>query len=295
MHSSFNAVGLVLARPPRLLGHEPFFGELIAGIEEIIAPEGHSLLLHVVPDHAGEIAAYERWAAGRMVDAVILVNLIQDDPRIPVLKRLGLRAVVLGGDGSGMPFSNVWIDDSQAMRDAVGHLAGLGHSRLARVSGPHVLSHTSSRSLAFTDECERRSIEGTIIESDYSEENGRTAARSLLGRPDAPTAIIFDNDVMALAALSVANEMGVSVPRELSLLAWDDSAMCRLSAPPLSAMVSDVHGMGQLVGSCVLNSLAGGPVHAHETPRALLMVRGSTGVPALSPPPPASADEPNRR
>lgn len=295
MHSSFNAVGLVLARPPRLLGHEPFFGELIAGIEEIIAPEHHSLLLHVVPDHAAEIAAYERWAAGRMVDAVILVNLIQDDPRIPVLKKLGLRAVVVGGDGSGMGFSNVWIDDAQAMRDAVGYLAGLGHTNLARVSGPHVLSHTSTRSLAFTEECERRSIGGAIIESDYTEENSRTAARSLLGRPDVPTAIIFDNDIMALAALSVANEMGVSVPRELSLLAWDDSAMCRLSAPPLSAMVSDVHGMGQLVGSCVLNSLAGGPVHAHASPTARLMVRGSTGVPAPSPPTPASSDEPNQR
>lgn len=273
----------MLARPSRLLGHEPFFGELIAGIEEILSTEDRSLLLHVVPDHDAEIVAYRRWAAGRMVDAVVVVNLMQSDRRIDVLQELGLPAVVVGGPSTGMAFSNVWIDDAQAMRDAVAYLAGLGHRTLARVSGPHVLTHTITRSEAFTSECASRGIEGTIVESDYSEEHGRHSARSLLGRRSPPTAMIFDNDVMALAALSVAGEMGKSVPRELSLLAWDDSAMCRLSTPALTAMVIDVHGMGQLVGSCVLNSLARGGIHAHAAPLARLMVRASTGEPAPSP------------
>ncbi len=275
-----NAIGLVLARPPRLLGHEPFFGELIAGVEEILSREDYSLLLHVVPDHTAEIAAYHRWANGAMVDAVIVVNVIRDDPRYAVLQELGLPAVVVGGPSTGMMFSNVWIDDAQAMRDAVAYLASLGHTTLARVSGPHVLAHTSARSDAFREECDARSIVGTIIEGDYTEEYGRHAARSLLGRPDTPTAIVFDNDIMALAALSVAQEMGIGVPNQLSLLAWDDSAMCRLASPPLSAMMIDVHGMGQLTGTCVLNTLAGGPPRSHGAPLPRLTARGSTGAPA---------------
>ena len=90
MTSRADAVGLVLARPARMLGLEPFFMELIAGIEETLAGEGRSLLLHVVPDHEAEIRAYRRWGQGQMVDAVVLVNLVTDDPRLDVLRELGI-------------------------------------------------------------------------------------------------------------------------------------------------------------------------------------------------------------
>src|SRR3954447_2087392 len=104
-----DAVGLVLARPARMLGLEPFFMELIAGMEEVLATDGRSLLLHVVKDMDAEIAAYRRWADGGMVDAVVVVNLTEDDRRLPVVSELELPAVVVGGPRSGFGFSNVWI------------------------------------------------------------------------------------------------------------------------------------------------------------------------------------------
>ncbi|MGV8976616.1 MAG: LacI family DNA-binding transcriptional regulator [Cellulomonas sp.] len=275
-----DAIGLVLARPARMLGHEPFFGELIAGIEEVLAGEDRSLLLHVVPDHAAEIAAYRRWSAGEMVDAVVVVNVVRQDARLAILADLGLAAVVVGGPRSGLDVSNVWIDDAQAMRDAVRFLLGLGHTHVARVSGPRDLEHTHARSDAFVQECAGSAAQGTIVEGDYTEESGARSTRSLLGRPGAPTAIIYDNDVMALAGLGVAAEMGIAVPSGVSLLAWDDSALCRLSHPTLSAMTLDVHAMGQQVGACVLNRLAGGPVTAYQAALPRLSARGSTGRPA---------------
>ncbi len=107
------------------------------------------------------------------------------------------------------------------------------------------------------------------------------ATRGLLGRGAAPSAIVYDNDVMALAGLGVAAELGVPVPARLSLLAWDDSALCRLAHPPLSAMSLDVHAMGVQVGDCVLNVLAGGPVASYAAPVPRLVARGSTAPPAL--------------
>jgi DNA-binding LacI/PurR family transcriptional regulator len=274
--SRADAVGLVLARPARMLGLEPFFMELIAGIEEILAGEGRSLLLHVVPDHEAEILAYRRWGQGHMVDAVVLVNLAADDPRLDVLAELAIPTVVVGGPRTDLPFSNVGIDNAQAMRDAVVHLLGLGHAHLARVSGPHSLFHTQARTDAFLAECERRGAHGVVIEGDYSEASGTRATRALLGRRGAPSAIIYDNDVMALAGLGVATEMGIPVPERLSVLAWDDSALCRLARPSLSAMSIDVHAMGMQVADCVLNLLAGGPVTSHMAPLPRLIARGST-------------------
>ncbi|WP_448061537.1 LacI family DNA-binding transcriptional regulator [Cellulomonas hominis] len=279
MTTTADAVGLVLARPARMLGLEPFFMELIAGIEETLAIEDRSLLLHVVPDHEAEILAYHRWGAGGMVAAVVVVNLVPDDPRLPALTGLGIPTVVVGGPTRELPFANVWIDNAQAMRDAVEHLVALGHTRLARVSGPAALAHTQARTEAFVTRCAELGVEGTVVEGDYSESSGTHATRGLLGRGEAPSAIVYDNDVMAIAGLGVAAELGVPVPGRLSLLAWDDSALCRLAHPPLSAMSLDVHAMGVLVGDCVLNVLAGGPVASYAAPLPRLVARGSTAPP----------------
>ncbi|GAA4627042.1 substrate-binding domain-containing protein [Cellulomonas oligotrophica] len=272
-----DAIGLVLARPARMLGLEPFFMELIGGIEETLSVDGRSLLLHVVPDHEAEIAAYRRWGAGGMVDAVVLVNLVVDDPRLDVLRELAIPTVVVGGPERSVPgVAHVWIDNGQAMRDAVGYLVGLGHTTVGRVSGPRRLAHTVARTAAFVEECAALGVHGVVVEGDYAEESGTRAARTLLGRGGPPSAIVFDNDVMALAALGVAHELNLDVPRDVSLLAWDDSALCRLAHPPLSAMSLDVHAMGAQVATAVLNLLASGRPTTSTAPLPRLVARGST-------------------
>lgn len=274
-----DAVGLVLARPARMLGIEPFFAELIAGLEEGLSIESRSLLLHVVADHAGELAAYRRWATGSMVEAVIVVNLHTDDERLALIGELGIPAIVIGGPRRGLPVSNVWVDDAGAIKDAVSYLRLLGHTHIARVSGPTGLHHTHERDEAFVRECTSHGILATTIEGDYSEEAGRRCTRTLLGRSGPPTAIIFDNDVMALAGLGVATELGLTVPADLSMVAWDDSTLCRLSHPTLSAMTLDVHAMGNQAAHAVLNTLAGGPVKSYLVPQQRMSARGSTAAP----------------
>ncbi|WP_318241290.1 LacI family DNA-binding transcriptional regulator [Cellulomonas avistercoris] len=281
-----DAIGLVLARPARLLGLEPFFMELIGGIDETLSTDDRSLLLHVVPDHDAEIAAYRRWGRGRLVDAVVLVNLVDADPRPAVLRELAIPTVVVGGPERTLPdVAHVWIDNAQAMHDAVGYLVDLGHDRIGRVSGPATLAHTRSRTRAFLAECAARGAHGVVVEGDYGEASGTRAARALLGRNDPPSALVFDNDVMALAGLGVAHEMGLAVPGDVSLLAWDDSAMCRLAHPPLSAMSLDVHAMGVQVADAVLNLLASGRPTTSTAPLPRLVARGSTARR-----PPAGAD-----
>ncbi|BFO16461.1 hypothetical protein SHKM778_28490 [Streptomyces sp. KM77-8] len=68
---------------------------------------------------------------------------------------------------------------------------------------------------------------------------------------------MYDNDIMAVAGLSVAAEMGLRVPDDVSLLAWDDSQLCRLTHPTLSAMSHDVHGFGAEVARTLFGVIAG--------------------------------------
>lgn len=273
---SSGAVGLVLARPARLLGIEPFFMEFIAGIEERLAERGLSVLLHVVGTQEAEIEAYRRWAERRLVDTVVVVNRTADDRRLPVLRELGLPAVLVGADGDDPALPAVRTDDTGPVREALAHLLDLGHRRIARVSGPADLLHTRARTEALLEGCRAAGVEPVIVEGDYSEEAGARLTAELLRRPEPPTAILYDNDVMAVAGLGAAKELGVAVPDRLSMIAWDDSTMCRLASPPLTTMSVDVHRYGVLVAETVLELIDGLPVTDRWSPTARCVPRGST-------------------
>jgi len=274
------SVGLVLRRTPRTLGIDPFYSEIIAGMEGVLGERGYSVLLQVVPDLDAELATYERWAGLGTVAGVLLGDLVDSDVRADRLRSLGLAAVVLGEPASSEPVTAVRVDNYGAMLDAVRSLTGLGHRRIGRVSGPLRLMHSKSRSRAFDTAVREAAAEGTTVEGDYTEASGAEGTRALVTGPSAPTAIIYDNDMMAVGGLAVAQELGIAVPDALSLLAWDDSTFCRLAAPPLSAMSHDVHELGELAGAALLALLEGRVAPSREAPLPHFIPRGTTAPPA---------------
>lgn len=276
------AVGLVVARPVRLLGIEPFFMEFIAGVEETLAERDLSILLHVVPARDAEIAAYRRWAERHLVDVVVVVNLVEGDPRPAVLRELGLPHLLVGAWGEpNVP--TVRTDHEGPERAALDYLFALGHRRLARVTGPADLLHTRARTAVLLDACRAIGVEPILLEGDYSDSVGADLTRRLLALPHPPTAIVYDNDVMAVAGLRAAQDLGLLVPDQLSLIAWDDSTLCRLSSPPMTTMSVDVHDYGVRVARSVLEILDGSPVAERWSPTARLVPRGTTGPAPVEP------------
>jgi DNA-binding LacI/PurR family transcriptional regulator len=279
--SRAGAFGLVLARPASTLGVEPFMMKLISGIETTLAARSIALLLQVVPDHDAEVAAYRRWWAERRVDGIFLVNLRVDDKRVPVLEELGLPAVVIGGPGHHGSLPGVWSDDASAMAMVVEYLAALGHRRIARVAGPPGLLHTELRGRAFDEVATRLALESAVTQiTDYSAEQGAQVTRRLLSAPARPTAILYDNDVMAVAGTSVAHEMAVDVPQDLSIVAWDDSVLCEIVHPALTALKRDIVAYGAHAAERLLELLGGVPVRDLEDALPHLVARGSTAPPA---------------
>ncbi|MEV0727167.1 LacI family DNA-binding transcriptional regulator [Polymorphospora sp. NPDC050346] len=275
-----NAVGLTLCRPARTLGIEPFFMELISGVEAELSARSYALTLQVVADPEAEIAVFRRWWGERRVDGVFVCDLRVDDRRIPVLERLQLPAMVIGGPGHTGTLANVWCDDGAALVEAVEYLVALGHHRIARVGGLPGLLHTEIRTRAFTDLCARLGLSRAVtVPSDYTGEEGGRATRRLLSSPERPTAILYDNDVMAIAGLAVAQEMGLSVPADLSIVAWDDSALCQLVHPALTALGRDIPAYGANAARRLLAVVAGDPVDDFQDQTAHLTPRGSTGPP----------------
>lgn len=273
------SIGLVLVRPTQLLGSEPFYQELMAGLDQVLLPRGYYLLLQIVPTKQEEIQVYDRWAEAGSVAGVILVDLEEHDDRVPHLTRLGLPAVILGDPSTSASFPAVWTDDASAMREAVTLLAGLGHTRIGRVSGPNPLAHTRIRAQAFREVADSLGVTAFDVDSDYTEEGGHEATRRLLMENPWPSAIIFDDDLMALGGLAAAAEAGLGVPRDISIVAWDDSALCQLASPTLTVMGHDVQAIGEISARAMLDLLAGIAAPTYEAPKAEFISRESLARP----------------
>src|SRR5690242_3207474 len=106
---------MALRRPARVLAVEPFFMELISGVEAELSARSYALTLQVVADQAAEIALYRRWGTERRVDGVLLCDLRMDDPRIPVLEDLGLPTGVFGSNTGAGRLISVGCDDAAAV------------------------------------------------------------------------------------------------------------------------------------------------------------------------------------
>ncbi|KND32763.1 LacI family DNA-binding transcriptional regulator [Streptomyces acidiscabies] len=275
-----DVVGLSICRPARMLGLEPFYMEFVSGVESVLIEHSCSLLLRLVKSPEEEAGLLESWWRGRQIGGAILVDFRADDPRVAVAERLGMPVVAVGHPSLAGSLTAVWTDDAAAMREAVRYLAALGHRRIARVGGAAELGHTATRGEAFDSAARELALGGAWqVVTDYSGEAGARATRAMLTSADRPTAIVYDNDIMAVAGLSVAQEMGVRVPDDVSLLAWDDSQLCRLTHPTLSAMSHDVHGFGAEVARTLFGVILGEGVGSHPVATPVLTPRGSTAPP----------------
>lgn len=270
---------LAIQRSDAPHGTNPFYEALTAGMEEALDEHGATVVLRLFDSPTAELEAYTSWAEGGDVDGAVIVDLVDGDPRLDRCRALGLPFVVLGG-AAPTDASLVEVDNSAAMTMAVEFLVELGHREIARVSGPARLTHTLERTEAFEVALHEAGVTGRSLEADYSMESGARATRELLsGAGTRPTAIVYDNDLMALAGLDVARELDLTVPEQLSLLAWDDSPPCRLAEPPLSVVSRDVHELGALLARVLLDIHGGQFRRVSHAASAQIIPRGSTSAP----------------
>jgi DNA-binding LacI/PurR family transcriptional regulator len=265
-----------------MLALEPFFIELIAGVESELSDRSIALTIQLVHDLDEEIAVYRRWWGERRVDGVLMVDLRSDDSRIGELGRIGLPAVVVGGPLADRTLPAVWHDEALVVAEVVRYLAALGHVRIARVSGLDEFVHTVMRREAFLGAASGLGLSAEIVATDFGPESGAQATRELLSGPEPPTAIVYDSDLLAVTGLGVAHQMGLSVPGDVSIVAGDDSLMCEVVHPSLTAVTRDIPAYGAAAAKQLLAAIDGKSPEDVETPRGMLTPRGSTGPAPVS-------------
>ncbi|MCT2178562.1 LacI family transcriptional regulator [Brachybacterium muris] len=265
-------VGMVLARPAEVLGAEAFFGAFVAGLQEVLSAVDYSLQMKIVDSTEAEIDTYRRWFGQRRVDGVVLVDLQTDDPRIPALEQLAQPALVVGGPGHHGSLPSVYVDDAEATRLIVEHLASLGHSRIARVAGTAEFLHTMQRNRTFMQLGEELGLVCVQQDAGYGASGAARATAEVLRMPEPHTAIVFDSDEMALAGAYVLKERQVPIPGGVAVVSYEDSPLTRGHHPPITAIRRSAVEYGRVAARRmleVIDAAAGRPA-----------VPSATGAPA---------------
>lgn len=274
------ALGLILRRPARTIEVDPFFAAFIAGVETVLAERGQVLVLTVVPDREAEVRAYTRLAADKRVDGFLLTDLLAVDERIGLIEQLGSHAVSLGEPVGGSAFPVITRDYDAGIDELVAHLLSLGHRSIAHVSGDERMLHGLRRRERFERAMRAAGLDPVVVATDFSPEQGAAATTSLLDSATPPTAIVYGNDPMAIAGMSVAQERGLRLPHDLSITGLDGSQIGTYIYPTLTTLDNDPAGWGVAAATALLRLVEHDEAADVALPPARLVVRASTAPPA---------------
>nr|MBA2599909.1 LacI family DNA-binding transcriptional regulator [Actinomycetota bacterium] len=280
-HRRAFALGLVMSRPPELLAADPFFAHFLAGVESALAARGYAFLLQVAgSDPDAEAGCYRRLAQEGHVDGVLLTDLRAEDDRFELLKNLGLPAVAVGLPHGDCPFPFVSHDDRPGIRAVVEHLVSLGHQKVAYVDGLPGFVHTASRRESWRSALEFAGLEpGPIVAGDFTGPGGATATTTLLEATERPTAIVYANDLMAIAGMGIALEGGFNVPADLSVTGFDDVALAAHVVPALTTVRQNALEWGRISAETLLAAVEERSSPNVQLDLPALVVRASTGPP----------------
>ena len=251
----------------------PYFPDVVKGIHNLATPSNYRLL---IADSDGspedEISIIRDML--RQVDGIILVS-----PRMSIddLKSLenALSPVVLINrmePGVGLP--SVGVDNFSAMSELIGHLASLGHKRIAFLSGPKESWQQRERARAVL----HASNFGISVEEIPTGGSIAAGVQALdLAMQAKSTAAICFNDLVALGVLSRAAELGIRVPEDLSVTGFDDIEFSSFSNPPLTTIRSPQIALGEMAWKILEDQLSGKPGNHQPLMSAEVVIRSSTG------------------
>jgi LacI family transcriptional regulator len=275
-----DTIGLILPTfGPRF--SDPFFSEFLAGVGNRAARSGFDLLVSTQAPDADEVQAYRRKVQGRQVDGFIVVRTRRQDPRIDYLRRAGMPFVVFGRTEGVLDFPFVDEDGVSGMRLMADHLAGLGYRRIACIAPPPTLMFAHHRLQGLREGLAKHDIalaESHIYHSDLTQRGGFATAEALLANGQSWEAIAACNDLMALGAMSAAQDRDLTVGRDVAITGFDDIPMAEHSHPPLTTLHQPIYEIATLLAEMLLAIIAGQtPEQSQVILKPRLVIRRSCG------------------
>ncbi|MBN8632828.1 MAG: substrate-binding domain-containing protein [Rhodobacterales bacterium] len=259
-------VGLVVPQY-RNIGQDGIFLEVVAGLSAQFSGRGMQFVLHIMAEQEPALPVYQRLIGKAMLDGFVLINPLDQDPRIDFLQRAGIAFVVHGRSGKTIDYPYFDIENEQLAVDLTTHLIARGHRRIAFLNGVEGRCYVATREKGY-----RRALRASGVEDlphlhlngEMDEATGLTETiRLFSGTAPRPTAIICGNVRLARGVYQALAALEVSVPGDVSVVAHDDELPgLRASAffPALTVTKAPLRDSWEPLADCLAGAIEGKPL-----------------------------------
>lgn len=234
----------------------PFFTAVVRGIEDVARQVQHRLVLCNSDEDLGREADYIDVAvAERMAGVVIAVASRRESSLKPLIDHQ--LPVVAVDRSAGRDVDAVVVDNRMGAEEAVRHLIEHGNRRIACITGPARVDTATERLEGYRRALQEAGLEADsalIRRADYKESGGHEAALSLLTSRNPPDALFIANNPMAAGALRAIRELGLAVPRDVAIVAFDDSPWCALTSPQLTVVAQPAYEIGRVAAELLVTA-----------------------------------------
>ena len=259
----------------------PLFPPIIRGIQDAVEAAGYTVITANTDDEQDKELNALRIMRGRAIEGMIISTARREDRIVDECIANDIPFVLVNRTVDHDGVSAVIVDEDHGVRSVIDHLVGLGHTRIAHVSGPQHSSTGFGRARAFTQCMNAHDLRGELIEvaEKYTIEEGRRAFTRLLARDKKLTAVVAANDMLALGCLDATKELGLRVPEDISITGYDDIQFLDRMSPALTTVHVPKYEMGALATQKLLDMIAGDDSSASIVRvQPSLVVRNSTAT-----------------
>jgi DNA-binding LacI/PurR family transcriptional regulator len=260
----------------------PFFPELVKSFEEIALNNGFDVIVANTGYDQERMALSVRRMLQRKTEGVAVMTSEMDTSLVNQLESQRIPVVFLDTGRVGDHTSNIKVDYSKGIREAVKHIVSLGHKRVGFISGPLEYASAVTRRLAFLKNITEYDLlpsQDFIQAGNFKIDGGEAAMERLLRFKNRPTAVLAANDLTAIGALHAAIRAGLSVPDDISIIGFDDIDFCQMTQPPLTTIRLSRHDLAEKAFNALSSIIQGKSTSGRQYRVSTnLIIRGSTSI-----------------
>jgi len=264
----------------------PFFPEIVQTFETLAVENNYEILLTSTIHDPKRMELAVRRMIERRVDGVAVLTFGMEEELLEHLRFRNLPLVFVDVGPKAPRVSNIRVDYSHGIRQAVQHLAAMRHERIGFVAGPLQLRSSQARETAFEESMREIGLpvrSEFIVQGNHRLEGGKLALQKLYDLKERPTALLCSNDMTAIGVMRQAYEFGVSVPQQLSVVGFDDTRMADFMIPPLTTIQMSQKELARLAFNALFEETKRQDPNPNGTEYVLktqLVLRNSTAFPS---------------
>ncbi|WDC85709.1 substrate-binding domain-containing protein [Caloramator sp. mosi_1] len=222
--------------------------------------EGYCILITTGNTDEEQLDSLKTVVNGGRVDGIILMYSKIDDPILKAVKKMNIPFAMIGRPPKEESCDFVDNDNVEAAFNATEHLINMGHKRIGLINGSLNLVVSIDRFEGYKRALEKHNIdidESIIVSSEFVQEGGYEGMKKILQSPNPPTAIITTDDLMAFGAIKAAREMGVKIPRDVSIMSFNNIPLSEFATPALTSVEINAYTLGYEAAKIVIDKVKG--------------------------------------